>query len=74
MGQTPWINLYGCDILAMTDKAVCFRWSGEPDPRKVFWFPKASMLQAGAIIVGDKAVVVTVSNYIAKLKGIRINS
>lgn len=67
MGQSNYVHLEGCDILAVTNKAVLIEYDDEQ-----FWIP-VSQLADGEdhpFEKGDKGMTVSVSAWIAKQNGI----
>ena len=70
MGSTSWVHLDNCDIIAVTETAVLIEYEGERH-----WMPLSQMPREDAdrFAAGDEDVTVTVSDWIAKQKGIEVD-
>lgn len=65
MGQSNYVHLDDCDILAETGNALLVRYDdGE------FWLPRSQVADAGDYQAGDQGVTLSVTEWIARQKGI----
>lgn len=67
MGQTNWVHLDDCDVLAVTEAAVLVRFDGGEH-----WLPKSQLDEPDRYEKGDKGITVTCSEWIARQKGIEV--
>lgn len=71
MGQSNYVHLDPCNVIAVTEKAVLIEYDDEKH-----WIP-VSQLADGEdhnYEAGDKDITVSVSEWIAKQKGIEVKS
>lgn len=69
MGQSNYVHLEGCDILAVTEKAVLIKFDDEQ-----YWIPVSQLAEREdhPHDAGDKDVTVSITEWIANEKGIEI--
>jgi hypothetical protein len=69
MGATNYIHLEDCDIIAVTDKAVLIEYEDEE-----YWIPVSQLADGEdhSFERGDEGVTVSISEWIAKEKGIDV--
>jgi hypothetical protein len=72
MGQSNYTFLDNCDILAETDKAVFVRVRFNDGESENIWFPRSQMVDHEDLGVGMKDVTITITEWIAKQKGIEV--
>lgn len=65
MGNTNWVHLEECDVLAVTDLAILLRYDDEE-----YWLPKSQVSDPDVFEKGDEGVTVSISEWIAEQKGI----
>lgn len=69
MGQSSYVHLEGCEVLHITDAAIKVRWEDEE-----VWFPLSHIAggDAGKLKPGDREVTLSVTEWIARQKGIEV--
>lgn len=72
MGQSNYVHLEGCNIHAVTDAAILVEFDLSDDAAVVEWFPKSQVADADDFEKGDRDVTVSITEWIAKQKGIEV--
>jgi hypothetical protein len=66
MGISNYVHLEDCTIVAATEKAVRIAWDDSDE-----WFPRSQIADQGENLkVGESGYTVSISEWIAKQKGI----
>ena len=69
MSQSGWVHLDKCDILQVTAKAILIRHSDE-EMCNDHWLPKSQVSDPDQHTPGDRDVTVSITEYIAREKGL----
>ncbi len=65
MSASNWVHLEDCEVLKETEKAILIRYDDEE-----IWLPRSQVSEGDKYTAGDKGVTVSISEYIAREKGI----
>lgn len=68
MPQSNFVHLEGCDVLKMTGNAMLIRYEDEK-----LWLPLSQVSDPDVLEEGDRDVTVSITEWIARQKGIEIN-
>ena len=65
MGASNWVHLDDCDVLRTTEKAILVEYDGEE-----IWLPRSQVSDGEQYEEGDTGVTISITEYIAREKGI----
>jgi hypothetical protein len=65
MGQSRYVHLDNCDVIAETDAALLVVYEGEE-----IWLPKSQVADPDDYEPGDESVTISVTEWVADQKGI----
>jgi hypothetical protein len=68
MSASNYVHLDNCDVIRETENAFLIRYEGEE-----IWIPRSQLADADDYAAGDEDVTLSVTEWIAKQKGIEVD-